>query len=338
MNLRFVMMLCVVVGYAMMGESASAGKSIGEVSNESTEAPAPRSSMEAMQVACVQLDNTPDIRENTRRIIAALKQEAEHGTRLVTFPECALTTYKPRIIETMTQPEIDNALARIGDACREWDIYAVVGTARHEDGKWYNDAYVFGPTGETIKRYTKLHVVKPDFFTDGNELAIFRVDDVPTTIMICHDERYPEIFRIPVLAGAKVGIYISCESKTPAKWDNYRSQIMARAVENQISVIHCNSGDGGADGGSHGHSRIIDPRGNILAEAPSDIGASIRAVIHPKKSSTSHATRGARTPSLKAFWAEGLRVLKQQNPEFFAPAATPDADATRSEREPVANP
>lgn len=283
-----------------------------------------RSSMETMQVACVQLECTRDIDENARRIIASLVDEARLGTRLVTFPECALTTYNPDIIATFTQARIDQALRRIQGACREHDIYAVVGSGYHENGKWYSGAYVIDPAGRIIKRYAKLHVVRPEFFEDGDALAIFRVDDVPFTIMICHDERYPEIFRIPVLAGAKVGIYISCESKRESKWDNYRCQIIARAVENQISVIHCNSGDGGADDGSHGHSRIIDPSGRVLAEASTRIGESIRAVIHPKDSSTRHAERGARTPSLKAFWAEGLRVLREQNPEYFEsePSAT----------------
>jgi predicted amidohydrolase len=197
----------------------------------------------------------------------------------------------------------------------------VVGSACREDDKWYNAAYVINPAGRIIKRYLKLHVVKPKFFTGGNKLAIFRIDDVPATIMICHDERYPEIFRIPVLAGARLGIYISCESTTPAKWDNYRCQVIARAVENQISVVHCNAGLGGADGGSHGHSRIIDPRGNILAEAISEQGRTIRAIVHPDQSDDTHARRGAETPSLQAFWNEGLRVLREQNPDFFAGSA-----------------
>jgi hypothetical protein len=76
------------------------------------------------------------------------------------------------------------------------------------------------------------------------------------------------------------------------------------------------------DGGSHGHSRIIDLSGNVLAEADERIGTAIRAVIHPDRSTNQDAVRGAGTPSLQAFWAEGLRVLKEQNPEYFAAAPT----------------
>ncbi|MBI4580272.1 MAG: hypothetical protein HY718_11255 [Planctomycetes bacterium] len=273
-----------------------------------------------MQVACAQIEVQPELEANARLIVGVLMEEAKRGTRLVAFPECSLTTYEPKIVATLTQARIDAALDDIAAACRRLNICAVVGSAYTREGKWYNGAFVVAPTGRIIKRYTKLHDVK-DFFSDGNELVIFRVDGVPMTLMICHDERYPEIFRIPVLAGAKVGIYISAESKTEKKWDNYRCQIVARAVENQIAVIHCNAGDGGVDGGSHGHSRIIDQGGAVLAEADGKVGTVIRATIHPRHSGNDYAKRGAGTPSLRAFWAEGLRVLREQNPEYFAEPA-----------------
>jgi len=277
----------------------------------------PPSSMDKMQVACVQLETQDNIDQTARSIVRTLKTEAATGTRLVVFPECILTAYKAEIVRKLNQQQIDRALQTIRTACKEFNIYTVIGSAYKKDDKWYNGAFVIGPQGQIVKRYTKLHVVVPQLFKNGNELAIFRIDDVPATIMICHDERYPEIMRIPVLAGAKLGIYISCESKSKNKRDNYRSQIIARAVENQITVIHCNAGDGGTDGGSHGHSRIINPDGKILAEASENTGQTIRATIRPRKSSNGYARAGAATPCLKKFWAEGLRVLKEQNPEFF---------------------
>lgn len=273
-----------------------------------------------MRVACAAIPASAEIEENARSIIGVLEREAKEKTRLVVFSECALSSYEPAVIRKLTQEQIDAALGKVREACRRLEIYAAVGSPYYEGGKRYNGAFVIGPQGQIVKRYAKIHKVEGDLFEEGNELAIFRIDDVPATIMVCHDERYPEIFRIPVLAGAKIGIYISCESKTPLqKQDNYRSQIMARAVENQITVIHCNTGDTGPDSGSHGHSRIIDPIGRILAEAGTGADEVIRAEIQPEKSRQDHARAGAETPSLRAFWNEGLRVLREQNPEFFEP-------------------
>jgi predicted amidohydrolase len=286
--------------------------------------PAKHSSMAELKVACVQLASQADPDFNARAIVDALQAEAKQGTRLVTFPECALTAYDPDIIKKLKPEQIDRALATVKDGCRKAGVYAVVGSPYFENNQRYNGAFVIDPTGRVIKRFAKVHNVEADLFIDGQELAIFRIDDVPTTIIICHDERYPELFRIPVLAGAKLGIYISCESKEPLqKQDNYRSQIMARAVENQITVVHCNTGDGGVGGGSHGHSRIIDKDGKILAEAGRGDNEVIRAVVHPDRSSNAYARAGAETATLRKFWEEGLRLLREQNPEYFAPTSNP---------------
>jgi len=61
-----------------------------------------------------------------------------------------------------------------------------------------------------------VHVVEP-YCTDGNRLAFFHIDGVPATIFICHDERYPELMRIPVLGGARIALYISF-SMAMATW------------------------------------------------------------------------------------------------------------------------
>ncbi len=294
-----------------------------------TGAPKSEPPLPEMKVACVQLNVTADLNENADRIIRHIESEARQKVRLVVFPECALTSYDVGIIGRFTQAQIEAALDRIREACRKFNIYAAVGSAFSRDDRWYNGAFVIDPHGRVIKRYAKMHVVKP-FFTNGNELAIFRIEDVPATIMICHDERHPEIFRIPVLAGARIGIYISCESKRLSKRADYSSQIIARAAENQISIIQCNAGDGGADGGSYGHSRVIDPRGNIIAEAGSRPGEVIRAVIRPSQSSNEWALAGAQTLSLRQFWEEGLRVLRAQNREYFENS---QAGADKSDRD-----
>jgi len=277
--------------------------------------------MQGMKVACVQLDVTADLNENAERIIRHLEVEARQKVRLVVFPECALSSYDVGIIGRLAPARIEAALDRIGAACRKFNINAVVGTAFGRDGKWYNGACVIDPQGRIIKRYAKMHVVKP-FFTNGDELAVFRIDGVPATIMICHDERFPEIFRIPVLAGARIGIYISSESKRLSKRNDYRSQIVARATENRISVIQCNAGEGGPGGGSYGHSRVIDAGGNILAEAGSRRGEVVRAMIRPAQSPVEWVPGRAEIPSLRQFWEEGLRVLRLQNPDYFQHAPT----------------
>jgi predicted amidohydrolase len=91
----------------------------------------------------------------------------------------------------------------IAGACREFAIYAIVGMPVREGEKLYNSAVVFAPTGRIVERYHKLQLAEswPD---PGDHLSMFRVDGVPCSIIVCHDERYPELVRLPVLAGSRV--------------------------------------------------------------------------------------------------------------------------------------
>src|SRR5438105_1650261 len=84
----------------------------------------------------------------------------------------------------------------------------------------------------------------------------FDVEDGPSTVIVCHDERYPELVRLPAIAGARVVYYISHESdmREENKLPGYRAQMMARAVENGVYVVAANA-PGNADlTGSHGQS------------------------------------------------------------------------------------
>src|SRR5581483_2654468 len=103
----------------------------------------------------------------------------------------------------------------------------------------------------------------------GDHLSVFRVKGVPCSIIICHDERYPELVRLPVLAGSRVVFYLSHESPVTQehKLGPYRAQIQARAAENSVFVAHANAPANADATGSHGQSRLIDPDGNLIQEA-----------------------------------------------------------------------
>jgi predicted amidohydrolase len=88
--------------------------------------------------------------------------------------------------------------------------------------------------------------------------------------MICHDERYPELVRLPAIEGARIVYYISHESGLgqESKLAPYRAQLMARAVENGVFIVSANAPASRKDlSGSHGQSRIVSPDGNVVKEA-----------------------------------------------------------------------
>ncbi len=269
-----------------------------------------------IRVACVQMQVSNSVDTNTARIVEAIRTEAAQGTRVVVFPECALSGYDGRFVPNVPQSAIDAAVERIRAACRTHRVYAIVGTTWLADGIRRNVGLVVDPTGAIICNYAKMHVVEA-YNANGDELAYFLVDGVPATLFICHDERYPELMRIPVLAGAKIAFYISFESQADSgKNFNYRCQIVGRAVENQTWVVSCNAPAANECGKSHGQSRIIAPDGTIRQEA-GDGETVIREALDTDLSSNAWARSAALAPPFDQFWAESLRVLQSRHGDLL---------------------
>lgn len=223
-----------------------------------------------LKVAAVQFRSAFDIAENTQRIVAILEKLAAAGVNVAVFPECVVTGYHtgPRIDATPEQ--LEAASAAIGQACARRRIGAVVGSVFKSGGRAYNVALIFNDRGELVERFGKLQLAGEKWATPGNHMALFDLHGVPSTVIICHDERYPEFVRLPAIAGARVVYYISHESgmNSEHKLPGYRAQMMARAVENQMFAVAANApGNIKDNSGSHGQSRIIKDDGNIIEEA-----------------------------------------------------------------------
>lgn len=223
-----------------------------------------------LKVAAVQMRSTFDVRANAAHIVRTLEDLSRQGVRVAVFPECALTGYTTRKDFTVDPAAIEKAEAEIAAACARGRIAAVVGTVHAKAGKLYNAALVLNAKGDVVERYGKLQLAGEEWAAPGNHMALFDLEGVPSTVIICHDERYPEFVRLPAIAGARIVYYISHESgmKQEHKLPGYRAQMMARAVENQMFAVAANApGDVRDNSGSHGQSRIILDDGNILKEA-----------------------------------------------------------------------
>jgi hypothetical protein len=89
--------------------------------------------------------------------------------------------------------------AAVADACRQAGVYAIVGSAWREGDKLFDSALVIAPTGKVLERYHKIQLAER-WPQPGDHLSVFKIDGVPCSVIICHDERYPELVRLPVLA------------------------------------------------------------------------------------------------------------------------------------------
>jgi predicted amidohydrolase len=222
-----------------------------------------------LKVAAVQLRSAFEVAANRDRILSLLERLASQGVRVAVFPECALTGYDKDRIKAPDAELVPAAEEAIRAACRRLRIAAVVGSIYRINGRTYNTAVIFDSRGKLVERYAKLMPAGEKWATPGNHIALFELEGVPSTVIICHDERYPEFVRLPALAGARIIYYISHESglREEHKLKPYRAQLMARAVENQVFVVAANAPANDDLTGSHGQSRIINEDGNVLREA-----------------------------------------------------------------------
>jgi len=232
-------------------------------------APGQTASVE-LKVAAVQFRSSFDIQDNGKRMSEALSRLSAEHVQVAVFPECALTGYYHSSAD-MPTPEsaIATAEEELRQTCRDKKIGAVFGSVYKVNGHAYDAAVVVNSRGEMVERYGKIYLAGEKWAVPGNHIAFFELEGIPSTVLICHDERYPELVRLPAAAGARVVYYISSESslKEESKLAPYRAQMMARAVENGVYVVAANAPANYNLTGSHGQSRIIAGDGNILQEA-----------------------------------------------------------------------
>ena len=264
-----------------------------------------------LSVAVVQMRSSRDLSNNVSRICDSIRDAAGGGARVVVFPECALPGYFEGSITNLSVQQISEAEAVVARACRNAAVYAIVGSASRENGNLFNSAIVFAPGGKVIERYHKIQLAErwPD---GGDHLSIFKIDGVPCSIIICHDERYPELVRLPVLAGAQVIFYVSHESglREEQKINPYRAQIQARAVENTVFVVHANAPANPDLSGSHGQSRIIAPDGNVLHEASMFQEDVLTATLHLRLATRANAKSSLSRGPLRDWWSEGVKRVR----------------------------
>jgi omega-amidase len=235
----------------------------------------------SLTVAVGQFQSRPTVKENTAVIVSFIERAAKAGAQVVSFHETATTGYSADAIHTNGHKALTDSERAICSACRKHGIACVVGTAHFSErhGNIKNTALVIDERGRCVCRQSKMQLVADDHWAvPGTQMCTFSLAGVECCAIICHDIRHPELVRLCALKGAQVVFYISWETNlndtSIALTDQdtlsiYRAQVQARAVENNVWVIHANAAANVTNRalGSHGMSRIVAPTGHVMVEA-----------------------------------------------------------------------
>lgn len=269
-----------------------------------------------LRVAVVQFRSGEDIRENIARMTEQIGAAADKGAQVVVFPECAVSSYFAEAVRRVTADDLRAAEEALRAACQAHGIAAVVGTPEFRADGIANSALIIGADGRVIARHHKVHLVDGDTDWDcvpgSAPPPVFRIGEARCSVVICHDSRFPELTRLPVLAGARVMFYISHESPVTkeAKLGPYRAQVQARAVENGVFFVHANAPADDAHKGSHGQSRIVAPDGNLISEASIFQEEMLVADLELTRADAAIAVKSLQAEPLADWWREGMRHVR----------------------------
>jgi predicted amidohydrolase len=165
----------------------------------------------------------------------------------------------------------------------------VAGFLESADGALFDSTLVAGPGGETATyRKTHLYPAEQSIFTPGSELVTTQVNGLHLGTMICFEHAFPEIATTLALEGAEV---VVIPSAVPTGYEHLLLlRTRARAQDNQIFVVASNM----AGEPFCGKSLIVDPRGDILAQAGPSTETIVAILDHEAV-----AFERAREPSLR---------------------------------------
>jgi predicted amidohydrolase len=251
-----------------------------------------------VRVAAAQILTGYDLEKNREKIIKFIKDADELGCEIILFHEGCLTGYPGKEqLEKIDFQAVRNIEREIRDLAGELNISVLLGSSGKDGDIFSNYVLVINENGKVLGKYKKTWRAGEPHYVAGEGPVIFNVSGVESTVIICHDLRYPELARLGVAAGARIVFIANNESGIvhENKLLGYRSMQISRATENMVFAVMCNSpanpDDIQAPNQSHGNSKIVDPLGNILDEANVFEERLVLATLNLKDATGSPVTR-----------------------------------------------
>ena len=253
--------------------------------------------MTPFKLACVQTNSGREVAPNIEAVGGLVRAARSAGADLVTLPEnVAMLEPRSRLIKEKAAPEHAHAaLAAFQALAKETGAWLLAGslTVKLVGGKVANRSFLLNSEGIVVARYDKIHMFDVDLAGGESyrESATFRsggravLAETPWGLLgmtVCYDVRFPGLYRALAKAGAHFLSIPSAFTRTTGR-AHWHVLLRARAVENGCYVFapaQCGEHAEGRE--TYGHSLIVDPWGEVLADGGTEVGVII-AEIDPAK-------------------------------------------------------
>ena len=234
-----------------------------------------------MRAAAVQLHSTPDRDRNLEAADRLTRAAAAAGAELVVLPEKWPVLGTPEQTIAAAERYDGATLAWATGIARELGIELVAGSFSELTGaeRGANTSIHVGPDGEVRATYRKIHMFdvevggkvyrESEHEAPGDEVVVSETaDGVGLGLSICYDLRFPELYRILAVRGARV-VAVPAAFTLATTREHWEVLLRARAIEDQAYMVAANQiGEHAPGYRSGGRSMIVDPWGVVLAQAP----------------------------------------------------------------------
>jgi len=235
-----------------------------------------------LSVAAVQYCASDEVAKTLHHIQPLIAEAASKAT-LVALPECAnyLAASRDQLFQRAEWDDKSYSQKWLSNIARKFGVWLLAGSLimrRRDNNQLVNRSLLFGPDGAVIANYDKIHMFDADVgdgksyqesksFSAGQSPVIAYVDNVPCGLTICYDVRFAHLYRQLALDGAQLFLVPAAFTAISGK-AHWHVLLRARAIETGCFVVAPAQSGTHADGRkTYGHSLIINPWGEIIAEA-----------------------------------------------------------------------
>lgn len=229
--------------------------------------------------AALQITSLGDKEENLKKALALVDRAADAGARFVALPENVLYMGPEADRATIAERLDGPSLTRLAAKAKERQLHLLAGSITEPGapgGRFYNTSVLFGPGGERLAVYRKIHLFDVDIpdgatyresatVTPGEETVVATTAWGRIGLSVCYDLRFPELYRALSARGAEILTVPAAFTLLTGK-DHWEVLLRARAIENTCWVIApAQVGRHSDRRVTYGNAMIVDPWGTVVA-------------------------------------------------------------------------
>ena len=240
-----------------------------------------------MKIALCQTNCGEDVTANEEQVFGLLERAAANRADLAALPEVWPLQGSAKQIRETAEPVTGRRTRLLAEVAARHRMWVHGGSVLELDGeRIFNTSVLFDRSGELVATYRKIHLfdADPPGAVPSRESSVFSAGDQVVTaetefgrvgLSICYDLRFPELYRALAVQGATI-MFVPAAFRFETGVDHWEPLLRARAIEDQAFVVAAAQwGTWGAPGRERrnfGHSLVADPWGDVVAQAPDEVG------------------------------------------------------------------